>query len=95
MVVRLDHVTVDAVTVAETVVALAQRLPSLGRVTLRELTVGLETRIEVIVHFLALLELCKLGHVEIGQGHTFGEVQVAWIDSDRGVDIGGVDLYEG
>ncbi len=94
-VVRLDHVTVDAVTVAETVVTLAQRLPSLGRVTFRELTAGLETRIEVIVHFLALLELCKLGHVELGQGRTFGDVQVAWIDSDRGVDVGGVDLYEG
>ncbi len=94
-VVRLDHVTVDAVTVAETVVTLAQRLPGLGRVTFRQLTEGLETRIEVIVHFLALLELCKLGHVELGQGRTFGDVQVAWIDSDRGVDIGGVDLYEG
>ncbi len=94
-VVRLDHVTVDAVTVAETVVTLAQRLPSLGRVTFRELTAGLATRIEVIVHFLALLELCKLGHVELGQGRTFGDVQVAWIDSDRGLDIGGVDLYEG
>ncbi|HET8989522.1 MAG TPA: ScpA family protein [Acidimicrobiales bacterium] len=94
-VVRLDHVTVDAVTVAETVVTLAQRLPGLGRVTFRELTADLATRIEVIVHFLALLELCKLGHVELGQGRTFGDVQVAWIDSDRGVDIGGVDLYEG
>lgn len=94
-VVRLHHVTVDSVTVAETVAALSQRLPSLGRLTFRELTEGLVTRIEVIVHFLALLELCKLGHVELGQGRTFGDVQIAWIDSDHGVDIGEVDAYEG
>ena len=36
-VVRLNHVTVDAVTVAETVVSLAQRLPSMGRITFRKL----------------------------------------------------------
>ena len=62
-VVRLNHVTVDAVTVAETVVVLAHRLPTMGRISFRDLTLGLETRIEIIVHFLAILELCKLGHI--------------------------------
>ena len=38
---------------------------------------------EVIVHFLALLELCKLGKVSLGQGQTFGDLQVAWIADDR------------
>jgi segregation and condensation protein A len=94
-VVRLHHVTVDAVTVAETVVSLAQRLPALGRLSFRALTAGLETRIEVIVHFLALLELCKLGHVELGQGSTFGEVQIHWVADAPGLDIGKVDSYEG
>jgi segregation and condensation protein A len=94
-VVRLHHVTVDAVTVAETVATLAQRLPAMGRLSFRDLVAGLSTRIEVIVHFLALLELCKLGHVELGQGATFGDVQIAWIDSPRGLDIGVVDSYEG
>jgi len=36
--VRLNHVTVDAVTVAETVVSLSQRLPAMGRLTFRALT---------------------------------------------------------
>lgn len=94
-VVRLHHVTVDAVTVAETVVTLAQRLPTLGELSFRQLTEGLTTRIEVIVHFLALLELCKLGHVELGQGATFGDVRIKWVESSRGLDIGGVDSYEG
>ena len=94
-VVRLHHVTVDAVTVAETVVALAQRLPALGRLSFRSLTSGLTTRIEVIVHFLALLELCKLGHVGLGQGATFGEVDIVWLADAPGLDVGRIDSYEG
>ena len=94
-VVRLHHVTVDAVSVAETVVSLSQRLPSMGRLTFRALTEGLGSRIEIIVHFLALLELCKLGHIELGQGSTFGDVQIVWLDVSRGLEFGEVDVYEG
>jgi segregation and condensation protein A len=94
-VVRLNHVTVDAVSVAETVVSLSQRLPGLGRLSFRSLIAGFSTRIEVIVHFLALLELCKLGHINLGQGATFGEVEIEWLDVRVGLDIGRVDSYEG
>ncbi len=93
--VRLHHVTVDAVTVAETVVTLSQRLPSLGRLSFRDLIGSDATRIEVIVHFLAVLELCKLGYVDLGQGTNFGDLEVEWIDHARGVDLGGIDSYEG
>jgi len=94
-VVRLNHVTVDAVTVAETVVALSQRLPSMGRLSFRALTANLQSRIEVIVHFLALLELCKLGLIDLGQGATFGDVQIEWLDAESSLDLGRVDSYEG
>ena len=94
-VVRLNHVTVDAVTVAETVVSLAQRLPGLGTLSFRQLTATLQTRIEIIVHFLAVLELCKLGHVSLGQGTTFGDVDIEWIVSSDHVFVEGVDSYEG
>lgn len=94
-VVRLHHVTVDAVSVAETVVSLAQRLPSMGQLSFRTLTEGLQSRIEIIVHFLALLELCKLGHVELGQGTTFGDVQIVWLAESSGLEVGKVDMYEG
>jgi segregation and condensation protein A len=94
-VVRLNHVTVDAVTVAETVVALSQRLPSMGRLSFRRLTESLGTRIEVIVHFLALLELCKLGLIDLGQGTTFGDVEIAWLDATTTLDLGRIDSYEG
>ena len=94
-VVRLNHVTVDAVTVAETVAALAQSLPTLGRLSFRSLTAGLSTRIEIIVHFLALLELCKLGHINFSQGTTFGDVEIEWLSESLGLEIGRVDSYEG
>jgi len=94
-VVRLHHVTVDAVTVAETVASLSLRLPGLGRLSFRELVRGITARIEIIVHFLALLELCKLGHVDLGQGSTFGELEIEWTSGDRPLEIGLVDVYEG
>jgi len=94
-VVRLHHLTVDAVTVAETVAALSLRLPLLGQLSFRQLIDGLETRIEVIVHFLAILELCKLGQVELGQGATFGDVRIRWLESRSRLDVAEVDSYEG
>ena len=81
--------------VAETVVSLAQRLPALGPLSFRALTEGLGSRIEVIVHFLALLELCKLGRVNLGQGATFGEVRIEWLNDETGLELGKVDTYEG
>lgn len=77
--VDLSHVTVDMVTVSEAVEELAGVLPARRVVSFRDLTRGLQHRIEIIVRFLALLELCKLGKVSLGQGGTFGELQVQWI----------------
>jgi segregation and condensation protein A len=95
--VDLSHVTVDTVTVAEAVTDLAGRLPSLGPTTFRQLTQGMTERMDVIVRFLALLELCKLGKVTLGQGRTFGELRVEWTAAGHElVGVGGlVDDYEG
>jgi len=95
--VDLSHVTVDTVTVSEMVKELAGTLPDRGRTTFRELTGHLALRIEVIVHFLALLELCKLGKVTLGQGRTFGDLEVAWIGGDRepAYALVGADDYDG
>ena len=96
--VDLYHVTVDTVTVAEAVSELALRLPLEGRTTFRSLTDHLSTRIEIIVRFLALLELCKQGRVSLDQGHTFGDLDVAWVPGGQpGVLVGAAeyDEYEG
>ena len=99
--VDLSHVTVDTVSVAEAVSAL-MALPREERApSFRTLVQGCVTRMEVIVRFLALLELCKLGKVSLGQGHTFGDLRLAWLVDDRSlamVGAGGrglIDDYEG
>jgi segregation and condensation protein A len=98
-VVDLHHVTVDTVTVADAVADLAVRLPALGgRSTFRALTGHLTSRIEIIVRFLALLELCKQGRVSLDQGHTFGDLEVAWVSGSPdlvSVGSGTYDEYEG
>jgi segregation and condensation protein A len=105
--VDLSHVTVDTVSVSEAVAALLAR-PHAERVTsFRVLVADCQTRMDIIVHFLALLELCKRGQVTLGQGSTFGDLQISWLgDADQlaGVTSGrglaemagyDVDDYEG
>jgi len=98
--VDLSHVTIDTVTVAETVANLARDLPRRGATSFRALVSGLGERIEVIVHFLAILELCKLGRVSLGQGRTFGDLQISWLGDEPDPEsiISGtleVDDYDG
>jgi segregation and condensation protein A len=95
----LSHVTVEAVTVSEAVAELAERLPAAGRLSFRELTGHCTTRMQIIVRFLALLELCKRGLVHLDQGETFGDLVVEWV-SDAAVlsTVGGgepVEEYDG
>ncbi len=96
--VDLYHVTVDTVTVADAVTELGRRMPAMGPTSFRALTRHLSARIEIIVHFLALLELFKQGRVSLDQGHSFGDLQVAWVEGEAvpvAVGAGGVDEYEG
>jgi segregation and condensation protein A len=96
--VDLHHVTVDAVTVSDAVTELTGLLPGAGRATFRQLTGHLTSRIEIIVRFLALLELCKQGRVSLDQGHTFGDLEVAWVQEAPAavaVGAGTFDEYEG
>jgi segregation and condensation protein A len=96
--VDLYHVTVDTLTVADAVAGLIVRLPSAGRVTFRELTGQMQARIEIIVCFLALLELCKQGRVELAQGGTFGELDISWVagaSTTVPVATADIDEYEG
>jgi chromatin segregation and condensation protein Rec8/ScpA/Scc1 (kleisin family) len=49
----------------------------------------------VVVWFLAVLELYKLGVVELDQLDNFGDIHVGWRPgADRG-DVDLIDAYEG
>jgi segregation and condensation protein A len=99
--VDLSHVTVDTVSVSEAVAELLA-VPKANRASsFRSLVEDCQTRIEVIVRFLALLELCKMGRVSLGQGMTFGDLQIAWIEGEEilagitsGLGLGEMDGYE-
>jgi segregation and condensation protein A len=93
--VELFHVSAVRFTVAEVVAELTEELPAIGTVSFRRLTAGCVERIEVIVHFLALLELFKQGLVELDQVVTFGEIEVSWTGGVDLVPVGAVDDYEG
>ncbi len=90
----LFHVTPVKMTVAETVFSLAEELPAMGRTTLRELTKAAVDRIEVVVYFLALLEMYKQGMVELMQTATFGSLTVEWT-GEHETDLSRIDSYEG
>ncbi|NNE13244.1 MAG: segregation/condensation protein A [Ilumatobacter sp.] len=95
-IVDLFHVNPIKITVADAVAELIDELPRAGRISFRRLTADLADRIEVIIRFLAVLELFKQGLVELDQPERFGDIQVAWCGDDD-VDADGIliDAYEG
>ena len=95
-VVDLYHVDPITTTVADAVAELIDELPRVGRITFRRLTADFADRIEVIIRFLAVLELYKQGAVELDQPERFGDIEVIWT-ADAEFDTGSilVDAYEG
>lgn len=75
----LSHVTPIRYTVAEAITALESRMASMRPgSTFRDLVADCEDRIQVVVRFLAILELYREGKVELQQAQTFGEIEVGW-----------------
>lgn len=101
--VELDHVAPARMSVTEAVAELVDELPRLGRVSFRALTDAFVERLDVVVRFLAVLELYKQGMIDLDQPTTFGELTISWIggeadDDDRSVFadlVGSIDVYEG
>lgn len=81
-VVSLSHVAPIRTSVAEAVAELADELPRVGRCTFRRLVGGITERLEVIVRFLAVLELVKQGRLEVEQAGSFAELHLAWVGAD-------------
>ena len=96
---RIDlfHVAPVRASVADAVAELVDELPRVGRISFRRLTSGLVERLEVIVRFLALLELFKQGVIELDQDEQFGEIDVLWTGGLEPVAAGSIpiDDYEG
>jgi segregation and condensation protein A len=92
--VDLDHVAPVRASVSDAVDELCALLPHQGPTTFRQLTQGISERLEVIVRFLALLELYKQGRVDLTQTDTFGTLGVVWTTgADDALET--IDAYEG
>ena len=93
----LFHVNPVRFTVAEAVAELVDELPRVGRITFARLTASLVERLDVIVRFLAVLELFKQGMVEVDQSDRFGDIRIEWTGGDP-TDAAmalAVDSYDG
>jgi segregation and condensation protein A len=104
--VDLDHVAPIRLSVADAVAELADELPRVGTIGFRALTASLVERLEVVLRFLAILELCKQGLVDLDQAERFGDIRITWVGGSGDVDdvergsvlagaVSGVDDYEG
>ena len=98
-VVDLSHVTPIRISVADAVLELCHELPRIGRVTFRRLTADLVERVDIVVHFLAVLELYKQGLIELDQAATFADLSITWAGATPVVAadmaMAGADAYEG
>ncbi|MGQ0805805.1 MAG: segregation and condensation protein A [Actinomycetota bacterium] len=89
-----DHVAPIRASVRDAVEALLAGLPESATITFRELVAEQNDRLEVIVRFLALLELFKQGLVDIDQAVTFGDLVVRRRTGDEVLDTAGLDEWD-
>jgi len=96
---RIDtfHIHAIKTTVLDAVAELLDELPRVGRITFRELTDAFVEKLEVVVRFLAVLELFKQGAIDVAQASSFGDIDIVWLGDGgfSGADLGLVDVYEG
>lgn len=94
--VLLDHIAPIRASVQDAVEELYDELPRVGVITFRRLTQELVERLEVIVRFLAVLELYKEGLVDLGQEGNFAELTITWL-GDEAVTLESlaVEEYQG
>jgi segregation and condensation protein A len=74
----LYHVTPIRYTMEDAMAAVVTHLGRAGRARFRELVADCDERIQVVVRFLALLDLYREGKVDLAQADTFGEIEVEW-----------------
>ena len=74
----VSHVAPLTASVADAILEVAARLKADSRVSFEELCGRSPERIEVVVRFLALLELFKAGAIDLQQADRFGAITAHW-----------------
>jgi segregation and condensation protein A len=99
--VDVRHLHMVKANVSDAIAELLDELPRVGHISFRRLTADLVDRLEIVVRFLAVLELFKRGLVDIDQPSSFGDIEVTWLtgraaeDDDDELVLVGVDTYDG
>ncbi|HZD70512.1 MAG TPA: ScpA family protein [Actinomycetes bacterium] len=88
-----EHIAPARLTVSEAVAELADRLRGGGPVAFESLVGRGAPTIDVVISFLALLELYKRSLIELEQTATFGAIMVRW-SGDSGADPTGLMVEE-
>jgi segregation and condensation protein A len=70
------QVEAETYAVEDKIAMLVETLEQRGRVGFEELLLRCRSRNEMVVTFIALLELVKLGHAQIVQDENFGDIQI-------------------
>ncbi|MGA9192181.1 MAG: segregation/condensation protein A [Anaerolineales bacterium] len=88
---HLDEVVVaPKVKIRDRIAQIIKALRSRGKTTFRSVLSGSQTRLEIVVSFLAMLELIKLRRVSAVQTEIFGEIDLVpgetW-DSDQELEL--------
>lgn len=92
--VSLAHVTPIRVTVREAIDDVLAAVPADRAVSFRRLTADVDDRIDVVVRFLAVLELYKRGVIEIEQPESLGELTVRLVGPEAALEIDLAGLEE-
>jgi segregation and condensation protein A len=74
--VQTDHIAPIRASVRDAIDTVLLLLPDTGSIAFRDLVAGVTQRLEIIVRFLAVLELYKQGVVDLEQFESFGELVV-------------------
>jgi len=91
-----DHIAPVRASVRDAVESVLRLLPASEPMTFRALVAGAPHRLEVIVRFLAVLELYKQGMVDLTQFTNFGDLMVRRLrDGETVLDLASLDDWEG
>jgi segregation and condensation protein A len=76
--VDLSHITPLRVSLSDAIVALRGELSLKQETRFSELLADCEERIEIVVRFLALLELYRQGEIEVAQSGPLRDIEIRW-----------------
>jgi segregation and condensation protein A len=92
--VRTDHVAPIRASVRDAVETVLALLPATGAISFRDLTIGAGEKLEVIVRFLAILELYKQGVIDFEQTGSFSDLTVLPLAPGERVELDLVSIAD-